>query len=397
MAQAAAAAAAALTLRNLTISTADKQLESMYKTVEKLQDVGFPKFQEQLIRQAFACEWEDCILDATQPVPAAHVITLKTQRDLRNAYLLIMSKCDGHPVENVLEACAQGDAQAAFVAVRNYFHRSTQAGVTAAYKSFFTATMANTNSNITQWIAVVPRLAKILISSGGQAGATAQLSIFLDGLLPEFDQIKTFLDQVAGLDYDDACRRTMDYAMTKSLMELTKNGVKNVKNNTFAFDNNAKPPSGPIGPPQFQCRGWVSPGGCRYGKNCKFPHTGPGKEAPAHKQWPQYPGRHEKSEVKGAEHPAPPQSSNNASSNSVVDPQSARVKGAIQTAPPHSPSSSISAKCNYCNGNHLMRKCPALATDNDNGTSNVSMVDGTTGVDHVFMTDEQQRTATNDR
>ncbi len=53
MAQAAAAAAAALTLRNLTISTVDKQLDSMYKTVEKLQDVGFPKFQEQLIRQAF--------------------------------------------------------------------------------------------------------------------------------------------------------------------------------------------------------------------------------------------------------------------------------------------------------------------------------------------------------
>jgi hypothetical protein len=152
---AAAAAAAALVLRNQTITTAEKQLETMYKTVEKLQDVGFPKFQEQLHRQAFPYEWGGYILDALQPVPAAHVITLKEQRDMRNAYLLITTKCDGHAVENILESCAQGDAQAAFLSVRNYFYRNTQAGKTYAYKNFFTATMANTNSNITSWIAVV--------------------------------------------------------------------------------------------------------------------------------------------------------------------------------------------------------------------------------------------------
>ena len=184
----------------------------MYKTVEKLQEVGFSKFQEQLQRQAFAYEWGAYILDALQPVPAANVITLKEQRDIRNAYLLITTKCDGHAVENVLESCAQGDAQAAFLSVRNFFHRNTQAGKTYAYKKLFGATMANTNSNITSWIAVVPRLAKILIASGGQADAAAQLSIFLDGLLPEFENIKIFLDQVANLDYDDACRRTLDYA-----------------------------------------------------------------------------------------------------------------------------------------------------------------------------------------
>ena len=209
---AAANAAAALALRNQTITTAEKQLETMYKTVEKLQVVGFPKFHEQLQRQAFAYEWDGCILDAAQAVPAANSITLKTQRDIRNAYLIITTKCDGHAVENILESCTMGDAQAAFSAVRNYFHRSTQAGKTFAYKNFFTATMANTNSNITQWVAAVPRLAKILIASGGQADAAAQLSIFLDGLLPEFKSIKVFLDQVANLDYDDACRRTMDYA-----------------------------------------------------------------------------------------------------------------------------------------------------------------------------------------
>ena len=106
---------------------------------------------------------------------------------MRNAYLLITTKWHGHPVENILETCAQGDAQNAFLSVRNYFHRNTQAGRTHAY-----STMANANSNITAWIAVVPRLAKILVASGGQADTAAQLSIFLAGLLPEFENIKTF-------------------------------------------------------------------------------------------------------------------------------------------------------------------------------------------------------------
>ena len=60
-----AAAAAALALNNLTISTAEKQLETMYKTVEKLHDVGFAKFHEQLQRQAFAYEWGGFILNTT--------------------------------------------------------------------------------------------------------------------------------------------------------------------------------------------------------------------------------------------------------------------------------------------------------------------------------------------
>ena len=173
----------------------------MYKTVEKLAEVGFPKFQDQLQRQAFAYEWAPYILDATQAVPAANVLTMKAQRDIRNAYLVITTKCDGHPVENILESVAQGDAQAACTAVRTYFHRSTQAGKSHAYKTFFGASMANTNSNITAWVAAVPRLAKILIAVGGQADAAAQLSIFLDGLLPEFGPIKVFLDQVQNLDY----------------------------------------------------------------------------------------------------------------------------------------------------------------------------------------------------
>ena len=270
-AAAATAAAAALTLRNQTITTAEKQLEAMYKTVESLQKVGFPKFQEQLLRQAFAYEWGGFILDATQPVPGPNVITLKEQRDVRDAYLLITTKCDGHLVENILESVPQGDAQAAFVAVCDYFHWPTQSGKTTAYKDFFGASMASTISNITEWIAVVPRLAENLIACGGQADATAQLSIFLDDLLPEFALIKVFLDQAANPDYNDAARRTLDFASNNSLKELTKNGLKHSKNNTFTVGEANRPPGLRSSPPSTKCRGWVAATGCRYGKQMQIP------------------------------------------------------------------------------------------------------------------------------
>ncbi len=153
-----------------------------------------------------------------------------------------------------------------------------------------------------------------------------------------------------------------------------------------------KPPGLRNSPPgDHGCRGWPTTAGCRYGELCKFSHTGPGKLAPPHQQWPRREGQHAKGEVKGAEHDvsAPPHSSSNAqhpaSSNSLETTTDKRVKGADRTAPPQSPPVS---KCNYCNGQHLMRNCPALATDNDAGTSKVHMVSGTSGVDHVFMAEQ---------
>ena len=64
--------------------TADKQLDTLYKTVGSLVGPDYHKFRQQLQRQAYAYGWPDYILD-----PAAHVPQhpdLKQQLDSRNAY-----------------------------------------------------------------------------------------------------------------------------------------------------------------------------------------------------------------------------------------------------------------------------------------------------------------------
>ena len=59
---AAAAAAQAQAVNNAIRQTAEKQLETMYKTVECLKDTNFAKFKDQLGRQAYAYEWDAHIL-----------------------------------------------------------------------------------------------------------------------------------------------------------------------------------------------------------------------------------------------------------------------------------------------------------------------------------------------
>ena len=70
--------------------TADKQLDTMYKTVESLSGSNYHKFKQQLQRHAFAYGWPDYILDQAANVPENP--DLKQQLHSRNAYLVIMEK-----------------------------------------------------------------------------------------------------------------------------------------------------------------------------------------------------------------------------------------------------------------------------------------------------------------
>ena len=210
--------------------------------------------------------------------------------------MVIVNKCDGHTVEHLLESCEQGDAQGAFRIVHNYFHRDSQAGKTVAFKDFYGATMANTDTDIVSWVARVRSLAKILIAAGGQANEDAQLSILLDGLLPEFKPIKTILDQTDALTYAIATTKIVDYAQTNNLIHLTKGAGKSAKDNTFQIiqndsaygtgDSSSKTNTRfPPGQKGDMCRGWVTAMGCKFGDDCHFAHTGPGRLAPPNQRY----------------------------------------------------------------------------------------------------------------
>ena len=124
---------------------ADKQLATMYGTVDTLSSSGYFNFRKSLELQAYAYDWPGYILNSAAAVPEAP--TLKQKRDVRNAYLLIARKTQGHAVENGIERIEVGDAREAFKAVHAYFHPDSQSGRTASFKQFYNATMDNTGTN----------------------------------------------------------------------------------------------------------------------------------------------------------------------------------------------------------------------------------------------------------
>jgi hypothetical protein len=96
----------------------------------------------------------------------------------------------------VFSRITQGDAKGVYKALHEFFYNDSQAGKGAAMKSFHLATMGSTDLNVVEYTAQISRLAKIVRESGGQADEGAQLSVLLDGLLPEFDFIKKTLNAV---------------------------------------------------------------------------------------------------------------------------------------------------------------------------------------------------------
>lgn len=312
----------------------DKQLDTMYQSVHPLKGEDFHSFEKQLKRQAFAYEWHAHILDRAVAVPAEP--DLKVRRDIRNAYLVITNKTDEHPVRDLLQNCPIGDGRQAFIIVHDYFHRRTQTGRIEANNAFYSATMATTDTNIVQWLALVPRRAQILIRAGGTADDAAILSVMLGGLLPEFKPVQLILTQDTTLTREDAISRLIDFAQAERLTTVTKGGSRQRQNNTFSVESLPRKPKRP-------CFAWAD-GTCKYGRDCRYSHDGPMGVSKDNRQVQR--------------RTLPPL-------NSVPVRQ---TPDAPLVAPSSSVNFSSSVRCDYCTGvGHLRINCPQLQDDDKVG------------------------------
>ena len=163
MAAAAAAAAAAVTAAIQVLGA--KQYTTAYTETVPLKDSNFEDFDRSLFLQAFSHGWADWVIDPNHPEPAN--LTQKEAVDKKNAYMLIINKCQGSQVAHAMASVQVGNSKAAYQCFFDFFHRATHAGRAEATKTFYNATMANTDTNIIQWPAYVFRTAKILTIVGG--------------------------------------------------------------------------------------------------------------------------------------------------------------------------------------------------------------------------------------
>ena len=158
----------------------------------------------------------------------------------------------------------------------DFHHSATHAGRAEATKFFYSATMENTNNNIVEWLAAVPRRAKILTTVGGRADASDQLSVLVGGLLPEFKPLITILQNNRALTLLQAQSELLDYATTNGLLETKKTGRANQRDKAFSVTEEKKTGKRKHGRPTEKvdepCRKFKQ-GRCNWGKDCRFTHS----------------------------------------------------------------------------------------------------------------------------
>ena len=198
-------AAAATNLSSIK-NQAEKQLETMIKSMSSLTEVPWHKFQRELKINAEAYNWPAHILDPSANAPDynddTNIAHAKAKLDVRNAFLVMINKTKGHVTEDRLEDIEMMDVQAAYKALRDHYNSSTLGGKLQASTNFHTASMASLDVNIIQWIAAVSRLCNALNEVSDRDAVTDEekLTLLMRGLLlPDFLAIKNILNHRPGI------------------------------------------------------------------------------------------------------------------------------------------------------------------------------------------------------
>ena len=110
MAAAAAAAAAAVTAAIQVLGA--KQYSTAYTETVALKDSHFDDFDESLSRAAYAHTWADWTINPAHAEPAH--LTEKEAVDKKNAFMLIINKCQGSLVAHAMDSVPVGNSKAAY-------------------------------------------------------------------------------------------------------------------------------------------------------------------------------------------------------------------------------------------------------------------------------------------
>ena len=100
--------AADLKLKTDAAKIARSQFSTMQSTITHLKDQEYVKFRDQLERSAYQFDWHPSFLDKDSPEPATRNQDHKYKEDKMNAYMILLSKTDGHEVDSLLADLGKG-------------------------------------------------------------------------------------------------------------------------------------------------------------------------------------------------------------------------------------------------------------------------------------------------
>ena len=375
----AAAAEAFAVAARAAQARSDKQSEILLKAVRPLNESGFLGLVDDLKLQGIQFGWDeddlDHMYDMTQNdwAPAKYnglpekakkdIQALRQKLALKNAYVIIKKKCQGHKVEHLIKDIPVGRPRTVMNRIHNHFYPDDAAGKGKQSKKFLMATMSSTNTTIVDWIKHVDSAA-ILVSVGGTCDDALKTCVFLDGLLlPQFSPIKHSVEQIENCDYDMATRKVSNYATNNGLQDLRRSGsepdarVYNVVDSGQREQRQQPRVRAPRErPPQrtleekarLPCPRYSNFQDCRYGaKDCHYSHAGVG-------------GTRADAVRLAKDKMAVASTGHAASDQGRAIEQGLASSTAVQRAPISAPTKPPLARCMLCQSDsHDARACPA--------------------------------------
>ena len=284
---------------------ADKHAEILLKAVRPLTEGGFVELVADLRLQGFQFGWDrnqlahiydqalaDWPESQYNDLPAQALVDLNALRQLlalRNAYVIMVKKCQGHKVEHLIKDIQPGRPRAVLDRIHKHFYPMDAAGQGRQNKKFLIATMSNTNTNITRWVKYVDEQAAVLHSVGVQCSDALKLTVFLDGLLmPQFEKVKHSVEQDETCDYAKAVLKVSNFATNYGLQELCRSGAEPEARVFFGEERKGgqhhqrpqreRPPTRTLEEKaRLPCPRYSNFQDCKYGPDkCHYSHAGVG-------------------------------------------------------------------------------------------------------------------------
>ena len=255
-----------------------KCFDSLNKLIKPLGG-DFTQFRDELEGAGEVQGWPLHLLDHDlQEVPLSDLTNME-RIHYRNAFLIIRTMTSNTEAGNLLAGIEKNNGRKAFQAIKSYYLRNTVAGRMAQTAKFFNANMATLDCTIISFFSTLHQLGKDLKEAGGDVSDAMMLSVLLNGLLPQFDTIKTILQQREGLTLESAKHNLVDFARANNLDNITKTRARGAGNNTFYAEPNKN-----VRQTKESCKGQIcidwQRNKCRFGQYCWREHKGPGGNLP---------------------------------------------------------------------------------------------------------------------
>lgn len=252
------------------------KLTESLKAVGNLQDVGIYRWKDDINCAVLAFHWNADLLKPYDPTNNADLPGVMPANedqeaiDKRVMLFLTIRNTIAEGYDHLFTMVQPGDARHLYNQVIDETLSTDLGGLGAAKRLYNESTMENTQVTVPKFINLVYRRAADYKLMGGQVDAKDMIVTLLDGLLPEFQAIRTKLYADKTLtQYLDAAKQVKEFAMTEGLMSKVHGSSKG---RTFNINTgNSQPRSPTTHRSNDDCHNFLA-GRCTRGSSCKYKH-----------------------------------------------------------------------------------------------------------------------------